>query len=533
MTFLGPTDRHTEPNTNKLKLLESLLQEMSVKNGLGTGQEANIRGPWGPQGSHVAEGQSYSSITAINTSIRDDKNVLEVRLERQQGASFRLSQLEIETLLVKLGIDGSHFLGVSACPQGKPVVLITLHPSVDIKKFLYRNESYVVKEGVRTTSIRPASKKDVIVTVSGLHPNTRDQAVVRYFEAHGNVSKTEKITHHVFPGEVGSSLCAGKLNGNRSYVMEIKVPMGSFHIIDGEKVTIRYPGQEWSCARCHNFKRSCPGFAIARDCTAERVLLSSHMEAHWKQIGFKPETKAEAEVDDDLDLDIQVGQVRRNLPTIPESNLTHKYKSIIVKGFLPSMGLENILKELKENGLPQSYNNDDLLQNDKSGAITLSNLQPEECLTIMENMHAKKFIGRKVFVTSVVSNSPTKSNLATADDSSSTTATPGKPVENTSSSSDSVPLSSSPILDPRANSSLKVSTDPNLGSSVKNGLEEFEFDPPFEANFELVNKRKASMSPEVKEPSRKDKKAAKKEQRNKNKGEIKSRRLLEISPQNI
>ena len=40
------------------------------------------------------------------------------------------------------------------------------------------------------------------------------------------------------------------------------------------------------------------------------------------------------------------------------------------------------------------------------------------------------------------------------------------------------------------------------------------------------------MSPEVKEPSRKDKKAAKKEQRNKNKGEIKSRRLLEISPQN-
>ena len=243
--------------------------------------------------------------------MRDNKNVLEVRLERQQGASFRLSQLEIETLLVRLGIDGSHFVGVSACPEGKPIVLITLHPSVDINKFLYKNESYVVKDGVRTTSIRPAGKKDLLITVSGLHPNTRDQAVVRYLEAHGKVNRTEKIIHHVFPGEPGSSLCAGKFNGNRSYVMEVKEPMGSFHIIDGEKVTIRYPGQEWSCARCHQFKRYCPGLAIARDCTADRVLLSQHMGSHWQKIGFKPEAESAAEVDKDSDLDIQIGQVKK------------------------------------------------------------------------------------------------------------------------------------------------------------------------------------------------------------------------------
>ena len=128
-----------------------------------------------------------------------------------------------------------NLMGVSACPEGKPVILITLHPSVDISRFVYRNESYIVKEGVRTSSIRPAGRKDVLVTVLGLHPNTKDQAVIRYLEAHGKVSRLDKVIHHVFPGAPGSSLCAGKLNGNRSFVMDITVPMGSYHIIDGEK----------------------------------------------------------------------------------------------------------------------------------------------------------------------------------------------------------------------------------------------------------------------------------------------------------
>ena len=169
------------------------------------------------------------------------------------------------------------FEGVSTCPEGKLIALVTINQSVDIKKFLYRNESYIVKERIRTTRIRPAGRKDVLVTVLGLHPNTTDQAVIRYLEAHGKVSKSDKVVHHVFPGSPGSTLCAGKLNGNRSHVMDIKIPVGSYHIIDGEKVTIRYPGQEWSCARCHQPKRACPGLAIARECTAERVLLSSHM----------------------------------------------------------------------------------------------------------------------------------------------------------------------------------------------------------------------------------------------------------------
>jgi hypothetical protein len=277
-----------------------------------SGDTPSHRKSWGPASSTARGGPgsgapTYSSITSINTSARDNKNLLEVRLERQEGSTFNLSMVETENLLRRLNIDSSHLIGASACPEGRPVVLITLHPSVDITRFLYKNESYVVKEGVRTTIIRPEGKKEKVVKITGLHPNTKDQAVVKYLSAHGTVSTVDKIIHHVFPGEPGSSLLAGKLNGNRSYMVDLKVPMGSYHIIDGEKVSVRYSGQEWTCARCHQFKRDCPGSAVARECTADRILLSAHMAQHWQKIGYSPETNDLNGVDDAQELDIQVG----------------------------------------------------------------------------------------------------------------------------------------------------------------------------------------------------------------------------------
>ena len=114
-----------------------------------------------------------------------------------------MNNIEIEGLLTKLGIDSSHFTGVSSCPEGKGVVYITLHPSVNINRFLPKNEAYVLKEGVQTSTIRPAGKKEVSVLVSGLHPNTKDQAVIRYLAAHHKVSPSDPAIHHVYPGRPG------------------------------------------------------------------------------------------------------------------------------------------------------------------------------------------------------------------------------------------------------------------------------------------------------------------------------------------
>ena len=88
----------------------------------------------------------------------------------------------------------------------------------------------MVKKGVRTTTIRPEGRKERIIKISELDPNTKDQAVVNYLATHGKVSKIEKVIHHVFPGETGSSLLAGKFNGNKSYVVELTVTMASYYI---------------------------------------------------------------------------------------------------------------------------------------------------------------------------------------------------------------------------------------------------------------------------------------------------------------
>ena len=85
---------------------------------------------------------SYVGIASLNTSVRDKKNLLEIRLDRKDfSVSFNLGQPELDHLLTRLGIDSSHFTGVSCCPEGKGVVYVTLHPSVNIQRFLNRNES--------------------------------------------------------------------------------------------------------------------------------------------------------------------------------------------------------------------------------------------------------------------------------------------------------------------------------------------------------------------------------------------------------
>ena len=378
--------------------------------------DRNASGPWGPthpRGGPGASSQTYSSITSINTSKRDNKNILEIKLEKQDHARFNLTMEESEQLLKRLGILSSEVLGVSACPEGRPVVLITLHSSVEVTRFLYKNESYIVKDGVRTTTIRPEGKKEKVVKITGLHPNTKDQAVVKYLSAHGSVSPTAKIVHHVFPGEPGTSLLAGKLNGNRSYLVDLKVPMGSYHIIDGEKVTVRYRGQEWTCARCHKYKQQCPGSAVARDCTADRVLLSAHMKEHWEKIGYKPETDTLNEVDEELDLEIQVGGMKqKELNLIPESSLSNKYHSVIIKGFRSDTPLESVREILMGQGLPSDFNSSAMVRNEKNGIITIENLEPQSCLHIVSNMNGKRFLNRQIHVTSVVSASPVKEKLS-------------------------------------------------------------------------------------------------------------------------
>ena len=62
--------------------------------------------------------------------------------------------------------------------------------------------------------------------------------------------------------------------------MEVLKNIGSTHIIDGERVSVRYPGQTKTCNKCHKTANICPGKGIAKSCSSEKVLLIDYMSSY-------------------------------------------------------------------------------------------------------------------------------------------------------------------------------------------------------------------------------------------------------------
>ena len=88
---------------------------------------------------------------------------------------------------------------------------------------------------------------------------------------------------------------------------------------------------------------------MARNCSAERILLSAHMVELWDKIGYKPDTDTLNEVDQ-LEQEVQVGGKSKQQIVIPESSFTSKYKSVIIRGFRPDTALEDISEVLSQEG---------------------------------------------------------------------------------------------------------------------------------------------------------------------------------------
>jgi hypothetical protein len=84
------------------------------------------------------------------------------------------------------------------------------------------------------------------VNIKNIHPNTMDEGVIDYLNKFGKVV-TKKVVHGVY----SDGPLKGFRNGDRSFKMEIKptANIGTYHVLDGQKVTVRYPGQLQTCAR--------------------------------------------------------------------------------------------------------------------------------------------------------------------------------------------------------------------------------------------------------------------------------------------
>ena len=167
------------------------------------------------------------------------------------------------------------------------VIQVWCNQNVNLEKFC-RQENIQVSRGVFAKNIRPAGRRDVTVTVSGLNWNTPDSLIIEYFKKFGGQLVTEEVIY----GTYGEGPLRGKKNGERKYqVIFDGVQMGTYHFLDGEKVRIFYRGNMRTCGFCQKTAVSCPGGGIAKECKENggvRLDLAKHMKSLWDQIGFVP-----------------------------------------------------------------------------------------------------------------------------------------------------------------------------------------------------------------------------------------------------
>ena len=99
------------------------------------------------------------------------------------------------------------------------------------------------------------------VTISGLNINTPDSFLFSYLAFFGKVS-----SHKVIYDTERNGPLVGVKNGDRRFLVDFTSGkgMGTYHLMDGEAVTVNYSGQRRTCGRCHKDSRSCPGGGWAR-----------------------------------------------------------------------------------------------------------------------------------------------------------------------------------------------------------------------------------------------------------------------------
>ena len=198
-----------------------------------------------------------------------DNNVLEVILEKDGRGPFLVSEQDCSNLLRRLGLDqraGIQVTGVQICPSGRGVIYITLQKDIEIGRFCRYDVLEVTSTGVRAVLVKPAGKREVVVTLQGIHPNTRDEVVISYLNKFARV-----VTNKVIYGVFSEGPLKGIRNGDRHFKLELtpKTQIGSYHVLDGQKVYLRYPGQQQTCARCLKTAQWCKGRGIAKRCESE------------------------------------------------------------------------------------------------------------------------------------------------------------------------------------------------------------------------------------------------------------------------
>ena len=395
--------------------------------------------------------RSWASILGRNLAPSMNKNVLEVVLEKETKGSFIVSDKDCANLIRRLGLDnrpGVHIEGVQICPNGRGTIYITLRKEVEIGKFCRYDVLDVTESGVRAVLVKPAGRREVVVTIRGIHPNTREDTVMEYLAKFGKLV-SNKVIYGMFP----EGPLQGMMNGDRSYKVEIKpgTNMGSYHVLDGQKVTLRYPGQQQTCARCLQTAQTCKGKGLARRCEAEgsqKRDFAEYISELWGKIGYSPSNNVTENLDS---LPEQPTQQNGGLFTPAKlPSATEKFSGVCIKQLPKETDHGDVMEFLVRSGLPEEKKESVTISN--NGTVIIRDLENKECLDLIEAIHGKKNFSKKLFCNGIVPLTPQKPDVQLDNSTGNAGDTPISPESNLNSEPGSTTNNAGKLLPPKANS---------------------------------------------------------------------------------
>ena len=187
--------------------------------------------------------------------------------------------------------------------------------------------------------------------------------------------------------------------------------MGTFHLIDGVNVTVRYAGQRRTCGRCHQTSVACPGGGWAKTCEEKggpRVTLREHMTDLWAAIGFKPaefslETGEGGEVSEKT---VEIKATDQFTPPHKsrsrESKDNDKFIGVTLKNFPKDIPEREVKIFLEGQGIPITHSGVKITRNFKSTKVDIMDIEAELCNKLIASIHEKVFFTNKVYCRGVL-----------------------------------------------------------------------------------------------------------------------------------
>ena len=337
-----------------------------------------------------------------------NKNILEVVLEKDTRGAFFVKEEECARMMKKIGLDphpGVQVDGVKICPSGRGAILITLRDHVKIEEYCRYDVLVITESGIRSTMMKPAGKKEVVITLRGIHPNTRDSIVLDYLSKFGKVVTT-KVVHGVF----ADGPLKGMKNGNRSYKIEVTPGknIGSYHYIDGQKVSLGYPGQLQTCSRCHQTSNICRGNGIAKKCESEggiRTEFTDYILNLWQSIGYSPPSGGLPEdCEEGADDAAQGGESFTPAKAVVRDE--EKYAGVSIRQLPKEVDHGEVMEFLCAQGLPDEKKDEVIIT--PNGVVTIHNLDNKLSNTLVKPIHGQLCFGKKLYCNGIIPLTPGK-----------------------------------------------------------------------------------------------------------------------------